>query len=97
MRSYPEKQDAIDDAIADNRANVNSEIDEDKLYDLLHERDRVEVARRTGYELAEISTLMEGWRPDEKIAPEEFKEFGDDIVTEYRCPKCAYEWSGKAK
>jgi ParB-like chromosome segregation protein Spo0J len=29
--------------------------------------------------------------------PEDFNEYGDDIKTEYKCPKCSYEWSGKAK
>lgn len=26
---------------------------------------------------------------------EEFPEYGDDIETEYCCPKCNYKWSGK--
>lgn len=29
-------------------------------------------------------------------APEEFKEYGDGIETQYCCPKCGYRWSGKA-
>lgn len=28
-------------------------------------------------------------------APEDFGEYGDDIETEYCCPKCQYRWSGK--
>lgn len=35
---------------------------------------------------------VEDVEPDE--APEAFQEYGEDIKTEYRCPKCAYEWSG---
>ena len=27
--------------------------------------------------------------------PEEFSEYGEDIETEYCCPKCGYRWSGK--
>ena len=27
--------------------------------------------------------------------PEEFGEYGEDIETEYCCPKCGYKWSGK--
>lgn len=27
--------------------------------------------------------------------PEDFGEYGDDIETEYCCPKCGYKWSGK--
>ncbi len=26
-----------------------------------------------------------------------FKEFGEDIETDYCCPKCNYKWSGKPK
>jgi hypothetical protein len=33
--------------------------------------------------------------PDE--APAEFPEVDDDIDTDYRCPNCEYEWSGKPK
>jgi hypothetical protein len=29
--------------------------------------------------------------------PGEFPSYDDDINTEYRCPKCEYEWSGKPK
>ncbi len=29
--------------------------------------------------------------------PEEFPEHGAGIATEYRCPSCAYEWSGKPR
>jgi ParB-like chromosome segregation protein Spo0J len=28
-------------------------------------------------------------------APEDFPEVGEDIPTDYCCPKCGYEWSGK--
>lgn len=30
-------------------------------------------------------------------APSEFPAFDEDIHTDYRCPKCSYEWSGKAR
>ncbi len=41
-------------------------------------------------ELAELS--MPSVEP-----PEAFAEYGDEITTEYCCPKCGYEWSGKPK
>lgn len=50
-------------------------------------------------ELAEIDLDMSqfGFGDDEefepKEAPEDFKEFGEDIPTKYKCPKCGYEWS----
>lgn len=35
--------------------------------------------------------------PPSVIAPEEFPEYGDDLETQYQCPQCHYEWSGKPK
>mgnify|MGYP001011435842 CR=1 FL=1 len=32
--------------------------------------------------------------PEEPIAPDVFKEYGEDIPTEHTCPKCGYKWSG---
>ncbi|MFZ5669110.1 MAG: ParB/Srx family N-terminal domain-containing protein [Pseudomonadota bacterium] len=29
-------------------------------------------------------------------APEAFPEYGEDIETEHKCPKCGYAWSGEA-
>lgn len=34
---------------------------------------------------------------DIKEAPEEFPTYGEDLDTQYCCPKCGYEWSGKPK
>ncbi|GGO63150.1 hypothetical protein GCM10012289_09410 [Nonomuraea cavernae] len=30
-------------------------------------------------------------------SPEAFQSFDDDISTDYQCPRCAYEWSGKPR
>jgi len=30
-------------------------------------------------------------------SPAEFTEYGEEIVTDYRCPSCGYEWSGKPR
>lgn len=37
--------------------------------------------------------------PDIPLAtpPEDFPEYDEDVETEYRCPHCGYEWSGKPK
>lgn len=47
-------------------------------------------------ELSEATTLM-----DETDAgpepPDDFASFDESIETEHKCPKCGYEWSGKAK
>lgn len=34
---------------------------------------------------------------NEKQAPKEFAEYGENIETEYCCPQCGYKWSGKPK
>jgi len=89
VRSYPKKQDAIDDAIADNKAAENSEWDEDKLVDALGERDKVDVARRVGFEPAEIAALQEGWKTGET---ENERQPDDDERTKHECPKCGHKW-----
>lgn len=35
--------------------------------------------------------------PTEAEAPEDFPSYDETIETEYCCPKCGYEWSGKPK
>jgi ParB-like chromosome segregation protein Spo0J len=35
--------------------------------------------------------------PPETNPPDDFLEVGEDINTNYCCPKCGYEWSGKPK
>lgn len=32
---------------------------------------------------------------DPSSAPDSFSEYGEDIETDYCCPKCGYKWSGK--
>ena len=48
---------------------------------------------------ADYSNLAEmlGATSEEAAPPDDFAEYGDDIDTEYCCPKCGYEWSGKPK
>jgi len=41
------------------------------------------------------SSLGNGKKTDVE-APEEFKEYTEDIPTEHTCPKCGYAWSGGA-
>lgn len=44
--------------------------------------------------LGELAKKARGKLPD---PPGDFPEFDGDIPTDHRCPKCGYEWSGKAK
>ena len=42
--------------------------------------------------------IREGVVPaEEPAAPEEFPAYGEDIETDYACPKCGYTWSGNPK
>ena len=34
---------------------------------------------------------------NEQVAPEDFAEYGEDLPTDYLCPKCGYEWAGTPK
>ncbi|MEU8195255.1 hypothetical protein AB0C10_15890 [Microbispora amethystogenes] len=38
-----------------------------------------------------------GLGPSPQDAPDDFPSFDEDIETEYRCPRCQYEWSGKPR
>lgn len=34
--------------------------------------------------------------PEDTETPTDFPSFDDDIETDYKCPSCGYEWSGKS-
>tara|TARA_R100001086_G_scaffold218584_2_gene135313 strand:- start:1581 stop:2099 length:519 start_codon:yes stop_codon:yes gene_type:complete len=46
----------------------------------------------TGFSPNEIEALILGVQP-----PDDFPSIDENIETEYGCPKCGYEWSGKPK
>jgi hypothetical protein len=48
-----------------------------------------ELAAREGLYTGDGRTMLE------VEAPKDFKEYGEDIETQYCCPKCGYEWSGQ--
>jgi len=67
--------------------------DRDKLEELLRDVNTGEAALQEMLaELAEKAGIDYTAEP-----PEDFSEYGEDIDTEYKCPKCNYEWSGKPK
>jgi hypothetical protein len=52
----------------------------------------------TGFSAEFLDGLIGSLVPDEKLvdeSPDQFDEFDEGIDTDYRCPKCGYEWSGK--
>ena len=38
-----------------------------------------------------------GPAPNTPEAQQEFAEYGEGIQTQYQCPRCGYQWSGKPK
>jgi ParB-like chromosome segregation protein Spo0J len=81
--------------LADNKASDLATYDNDQLEDLLRELALTEKALE--------GTLFDGNNLDEIINEneiplmDEFPEYNENIDTQYHCPKCRYEWSGKAK
>lgn len=71
-----------------------AEIDNTLLDALLREVNTGESALQ---ELLAEMANNSGIYQDEAQAPEEFKEYDEEVETEYCCPKCAYTWSGKPK
>lgn len=43
----------------------------------------------------ELAALLANTGMSDVLPPENFAEYGDDIETQYCCPKCQYRWSGK--
>jgi ParB-like chromosome segregation protein Spo0J len=90
---------AIGFSIADNRTAQLAEWDEVALAETLRalESEDFEIAA-AGFTEEELSAMIQklgtGMLGNEE-APQEFESYGDDIETEYCCPKCNYKWSGK--
>jgi hypothetical protein len=77
--------------IADNRIAEFAETDQDVLNALVTELDGQIDLDLLAFDPAELSQVT-----DALTAPNEFSEYGEDIDTEYCCPRCGYKWSGKA-
>lgn len=82
-------------AVADNRATDLSTFDPAEIAALAEQG-------------LDMSGMFNDWELQELLSkagsemiaaalPQEFKEFDEDIETEYCCPKCGYQWSGKPK
>jgi ParB-like chromosome segregation protein Spo0J len=99
--AFESEERAIAFGLADNRANEWAAWDVPSLTEELNKLDSIdieEVARATGFEQEEIEGLRVGYmEPDAPEPPGEFPEVDEDISTEHRCPRCGYEWSGKAR
>ena len=49
-----------------------------------------------GFDAPGLEALMYGEGGTEATPPEDFGEYGEDIETEHKCPKCGYKWSGSS-
>jgi len=92
-RSYPKLQDAIDDAIADNKMQDEASWNEDMLAKMFQERKELsaeQLAAQTGFEAAEITGLREGWVPS--VDPKT-NENGKTSRGKFaaKCPHCGHE------
>ena len=96
-------------SIALNRTAELSEWDDDALMRTLESlRDDGVPVEAAGFSDAELDAMLAGVggdadkddsdsSVDDAEPPSEFPEHDESIETEYRCPKCSYEWSGKPK
>jgi ParB-like chromosome segregation protein Spo0J len=84
--------------VADNETRRGAEPDDAELAVLLDELQQADFdIAAMGFDEAEYDALLDGLTPQEVDAPEGFGEYDEDIETDYCCPKCGYEWSGKPK
>jgi ParB-like chromosome segregation protein Spo0J len=81
--------------LADNRTNDLATYDDAALAEVLKEIAATDLALGgtgfTGEFLDQLVSDLDGHLQDE------FQKLDTDLATEYRCPKCGYEWSGKSK
>jgi ParB-like chromosome segregation protein Spo0J len=77
-------------ALADNRTSELAEWDSTILANQLVELDSI------GYEINDWG--FEPLTPPTDPEPlPDFPSFDDDMETEYKCPKCSYEWNGASR
>ncbi len=86
--------------LADNRLALNAGWDFDMLAVELDELRDIDVdLAGLGFDQQELNDLIgtPNIPPAEGAErPEDFKEYGENIETQYCCPSCGYKWSGKA-
>lgn len=81
--------------IADNKIALNANWDIEllnlELSELKIDNFDIPLIGFTDNEIQEINNSL-------ALTPiDEFKEYDEDIETQYECPKCKFEWSGKPK
>ena len=79
-------------ALFDNRTTELSEWDSGMITELANFERELLDGLFTDEELLKI--LNENDKLN-KLPPDDFAEFDEDIPTDFQCPKCGYQWSGK--
>lgn len=87
--------------LVDNRLAEASEWDEDLLALEVRGLDEDEAFDLSPFfDASHLEALLAPPEPPrparEEAPPSEFKPVGEDIPTDFCCPKCSYRWSGKA-
>lgn len=62
-------------------------------FDILANRFDLPLILSSGFEKFELGLSAHA----ESFPPVDFKEYNEEIPTDYNCPKCGYQWSGKPK
>ncbi len=96
VRTTLSRKEAAAYAIADNRTGELSEWITEQLAETLAGIKSIGIDG-IGFAPAEIDALLGSFGSSMDPPPAEFPKVDNDIVTEHRCPKCGYEWSGKKK
>lgn len=87
---------AVAFAIADNRTAELAGWDDEALARILEEirNDGSIDLSDIGYSAGELDEILEELAK-KAAPPDEFPGVDEDLPTEYKCPNCGYEWSGK--
>lgn len=76
-------------ALLDNLSSDMSEFDQAVIRQFAEQSPELLEGLLDYPELADLLTAAQA------EAPEEFKEYDETLETQFKCPKCGYEWSGQ--
>ena len=98
-------------AITDNRSSELGRWDNSALAQIIEQLQREEEEDfdlgGLGWEDTDLAAVLEAegddcgnskrGSDDNEDAPDDFEEMGEDVETDYKCPKCGYEWNGQPR